>query len=180
MRTTIYKWFFAWDMDKEEKWLNEMSAIGLQLVSVGYCKYIFEEGIPGEYCVRIELLNNLPGHPESKKYIGFIEETGAEYIGSVIRWVYFRRRSADGIFDLFSDIDSRIKHFNRLLTMLGIIGVLNLCNGLHTLIYYLESRLMIQFILGALCFLLGLLLTYGFIRIYLKNRKLKKERRLRE
>ncbi len=26
MRKTIRKWFWAWDTDKEEKWLNEMAA----------------------------------------------------------------------------------------------------------------------------------------------------------
>ena len=34
MRTIIKKFFFVWDFDKEEKWLNEMAAKGLALVGV--------------------------------------------------------------------------------------------------------------------------------------------------
>ena len=26
MRKKVYKWFWAWEFDKEEKWLNEMAA----------------------------------------------------------------------------------------------------------------------------------------------------------
>lgn len=69
-----------------------MSEKGLQLVSVGFCKYVFDEGAPGEYDVRLELLENWPMHPESTRYIKFIEDTGAEYLGSVMRWAYFRKK----------------------------------------------------------------------------------------
>ena len=36
MRKVIHKWFAAWNFDKEERWLNEMAAKGLGLVSVGF------------------------------------------------------------------------------------------------------------------------------------------------
>ncbi|MBQ3859711.1 MAG: DUF2812 domain-containing protein, partial [Clostridia bacterium] len=51
MRTTVRKWFWGWDFDKEEAWLNEMAAKGLALVSVGLGRYEFEETEPGEYRV---------------------------------------------------------------------------------------------------------------------------------
>ena len=38
MRHTVYKLLWAWEYDKEEKWLNEMAAKGMALVSVGLCK----------------------------------------------------------------------------------------------------------------------------------------------
>lgn len=107
MRRTMHKLFFAWDFEKEEQWLNEMAAKGLALVSAGYATYQFEDSAPGEYTVRLELLKELPEHPESQRYIQFVEETGAEYLGKCLRWVYFRRRTDRGAFDLFSDLDSR-------------------------------------------------------------------------
>ena len=76
MRQTIHKCFFVWDFDKEEQWLNEMAAKGLALVSVGFCKYEFEDCVPGEYRVCLQLLDKLPRHPEMQKYIEFMEETG--------------------------------------------------------------------------------------------------------
>ena len=48
MRQTIHKLFWVWDFDKEEKWLNEMAAKGLSLVSVGFCKYEFSDRVPGD------------------------------------------------------------------------------------------------------------------------------------
>ena len=61
MRTTQYRWFWAWDFEKEEKWLNQMAAQGWALVSVGYCRYEFEACEPGSCAVRLELLDSLPG-----------------------------------------------------------------------------------------------------------------------
>ena len=74
MRKTVRKWFWVWDFDKEEQWLNEMAAQGLVLVDVGWCKYVFEDSVPGEYQVRLELLENQPSHEESQKYIRFIHD----------------------------------------------------------------------------------------------------------
>ena len=34
MSTTIRKIFLFWDIDKQEKWLNEMSAKGLSIILV--------------------------------------------------------------------------------------------------------------------------------------------------
>ena len=84
MRTTIRKWFWAWEFDKEENWLNSMAAQGKALVSARYATYEFEDSIPGEYAVRLEMLENLPSSPEGQQYISFVEETGAEYVGKVM------------------------------------------------------------------------------------------------
>ena len=129
MRKTVHKWFWVWDFDKEERWLNEMAAKGLALVDTGFCKYEFEECVPGEYQVRLELLENHLAHAESRKYIQFIESTGAEQVGNFFRWVYFRKRTADGPFDLYSDLDSRIKHLKRIIALVLPISAANLCIG---------------------------------------------------
>ena len=68
-----------------------MAAQGWHLISVKYPTYEFEQGEPGAYNIRLELLEYWPKHEESRQYINFVEDTGAEYIGSVLRWVYFRK-----------------------------------------------------------------------------------------
>ena len=73
MRHTIYKWFWAWDFEKEEKWLNKMSSIGLQLVGVGFRRYVFDDGIQGEFSYRMEMLGRFSTNPESISYIHFLE-----------------------------------------------------------------------------------------------------------
>ena len=130
MRKTVRKWFWVWDFDKEEQWLNEMAAKGLALIGTGFCRYDFEDCTPGEYQVRLELLENHLNHAESQKYIQFIESTGAEQVGNYFRWVYFRKKTADGAFDLYSDLESRIKHLKRIIALILPISLANLCIGL--------------------------------------------------
>lgn len=48
MRFTAHRVFFVWDFEEEEKWINEMAAKGMNLQGIGFCKYVFEEGTPGE------------------------------------------------------------------------------------------------------------------------------------
>lgn len=180
MKKVIHKLFFAWDFEKQEKWLNEMSAKGLNLDGVGFCKYIFEEGMPGEYIYRLELLEKGPTHAESEQYIRFLEDTGVEYVGSITRWVYFRKKAADGEFDLFSDIDSRIKHLNRLTSSFGVLAIAEFLISLSNLIVFFSNGYRPNMYIGLLTIAAGLLLTFGFCRIAMRTRKLKKERILRE
>lgn len=179
MRHTVHKLFWAWDFKKEEKWLNNMSARGMQLVGVGICKYTFEEGTSGEHSYRIELLEQLPTHPESASYIRFLEETGIDYIGSYMRWVYLRRKSNEGEFDLFSDIDSRIKHLKRILTLLLCLVPLEIISlGLNISAAIMGST--VNLVFAGLFALILVLLSIGTFKLSKKIRKLKKESIIRE
>ena len=181
MRHIVHKWFWVWDFDKEEKWLNEMASKGLALIGTGFCKYEFEECTPGEYTFRIELLENHLGHPESQRYIQFLEDTGVEQVGSYMRWCYFRKKQVDGQFDLFSDFDSRIRHLNRIQLLVLPVMLLNLLNALNWFhlywSYYRPSEL---FFLGLLFLLIIGILAYAWGRLQMKKNKLKKEREISE
>ena len=95
-----------WDFEKEEAWLNEMSARGMAMTDYSWCRYVFEDAPNRQYIYRIELLENMPTHPESIAYLRFLEESGVEYVASYMRWVYLRKPAADGPFDIYTDIDS--------------------------------------------------------------------------
>lgn len=181
MRKSICKWFFAWDFDKEEKWLNEMAAKGLALVAVSGIFYTFEQSEPGEYGIRIELLNNLPSFPESEEYIRFLESTGAEHIGSTFRWVYFRKKKVNGTFDLFSDYDCRIRHLNRVLWLLVPIGFIFASGSINFTFRFFDSMrdpAIVVLTLFEIVFLI--LVLYGIIRLLILKHRLKKEHRLYE
>lgn len=180
MRHTMHKWFWAWDFEKEEKWLNEMSVKGLQLVSVGLCKYVFEEGIRGEYAYRLELLKELPSNPESASYIRFLEETGIEYIGSLLRWAYFRKKAADGAFEIYSDIDSKIKHYKRIMTLFLAVTPAVLFPGISNLNNYLDRGLSISLCSSIISFIFVSLLGFGSFRVFKKISRLKREQTIRE
>ena len=179
MRHTRYNVFFAWDYENEEKWLNEMSAAGMQLVGVGCCKYIFEDGEPGEYNYRIEMLKDMPSNPKSIAYIRFLEESGAEHVGSFFRWVYMRRKASMGAFELFSDIDSRTGHLKRVLTLFLCLLPLEigaLCSNVANMINGYRFNLFMAVLLGCI---VGLFIM-GITKLALKIHRLKKERILRE
>lgn len=181
MRIKRHKWFWAWDYDKEEKWLNQMSAKGFSLVAVGYCTYIFEECTEGDYEIRLELLENVPSHAKSQTYIQFLEDTGVEYLGSVMRWAYFRKLKSNGEFALYSDYHSRIAHFNRMLLLLGMIAALELYLGFYNLwLYYGMHATVYNLAGGVLTLALGLLIGFGFFRINEKKRVLIKEKQIFE
>ena len=118
MRQVIRKVFWAWEFDKEEQWLNDMAAQGKALVSTRYFTYEFEDSRPGEYAVRLEMLENHPDSSEGRQYIAFVEETGAEYVGKVMKWVYFRKKTADGPFELHGDNATRIRHLAGIIRLL--------------------------------------------------------------
>ena len=180
MKRIFRKLFWAWEFDKEEEWLNAMSAKGLQLCDVGFCRYVFEEGLPREYVYRLELLDNVPNHAESIQYIQFIEDTGAEQIGTLFRWVYFRKKTDGDEFNLFSNIDSRIKHLDRVFVLTGILSGVNLLNGGTRLHAWISQEMSFNFTVSILCFTVGILIGYGFLRVFFKRRKLKKEKILHE
>ena len=179
MRQVIRKWFWAWEFDKEEKWLNEMAAKGLALVSTGFCKYEFEDSLPGEYKVCLQLLDKMPSHPESQKYIAFMEETGAEHVGSFTRWVFFRKKASEGDFQLFSDNESKVKYITSILSFVALIVGLNLYIGLYNLfvVFFLHSAFNY---IGLLNFAIALVGIPGVIKLWKTRNRIKKESQLFE
>lgn len=179
MRKVIRKWFWIWDFDKEEKWLNEMAARGLALCAVGYCRYEFEECRPGEYGVRLELLKNKPSHPESEQYIRFIEDTGAEQVGSYLSWVYFRKKTAEGAFDLHSDLDSRIRHLTGIQNLVLALALINLIPGIYNAWLWICWNSPVSSV-GLLNFAVMFLGLFGWFRLNRKRQRLLKERQIFE
>ena len=166
-RCTVRKWFWVWEFEKEEKWLNEMAAGGWVLDSVGFCVYHFISCEPGEYTVRLEM------HEHDEAYLQFMEETGAEYIGRMVKWIYFRKKAEDGAFEMFSDSDSKIRHLDRIGKMLLAVGGANLAVGLVNLFNPVVP-------LGWVNLLCATLLMYCLGRIHGKIEELEKDKILYE
>ena len=150
---------------KEDMWLNSMAAEGWTLCQIGWCTYWFERTDPGAYEVRLEC------RKPDEAYISFVKDTGAEYIGHMMQWLYFRRKSELGHFELNSDLDSRIEQLNNMGRILLPIGILNLGIGLMNLRYNG---------LGGINLICAGLLAYAYGRIQGKRDELQRERQLHE
>lgn len=179
MKHIIHKPYWNWE--KEEKWLNKLSAKGLALVDYSWCRYVFEETPPGEYIYRIELLDYAPHNPAGINYIRFVEETGAEFVSSYMRWVYFRKKAADGPFTLHSDIPSQIAHNKRVRGWWLGFAILETSIGImNILVGTIPSFHLGNVILGGLLIVLGGAFASWVIQITRKIRRLKRELLIRE
>ncbi len=181
MKKVIYKFYY--DFEKEEKWLNEMSSKGFALVDFFMGKYTFEECEKGEYIYRIELLENLVSDPRSIEYINFLEETGVQHVASSFRWAFFRKKASLGQFDIYSDVDSKIGHYKKIVSLFSVlafaeitIGIsnINLGSHIHTEISGVNS------VLGLFCFLIGIAFVSISLRFSGKINKLKREKIIKE
>ena len=167
MRKTVRKWYWVWDFEKEEQWLNAMALSGWVLDKVGLCSYEFIACEPGSYTVRLEMRSPDPD------YLRFMEETGAEYVGRMVSWIYFRKPVQSGAFDLFSDLDSRIAHLDKIGKVLTAVGFANLAIGLANSVNPVVNA-------GWINLLCATLLMYALGRIHGKKEALQRDRLLRE
>ena len=166
-RMTVKKWIWVWDFDKEERWLNSMAQQGWVLDRLGFCRYEFVRCEPGEYIVRLEMREHDEG------YLSFMADTGAEYVGRMVKWIYFRRKAELGAFDIFSDLDSRLEHLKKISWMLRFVGIANLVIGLANSINPYVP-------LGWVNLLAATLLMYALGRIEGKKEALERDRLLIE
>lgn len=188
MRKCVRKGFWVWNFDKEEKWLNEMAAKGLALVSVGFCRYEFEDCTPGEYAIRMEYCEKRPRSVEGQKYLSFIEDTGAEHVGTYGKWVYLRKKTADGGFELFSDNTSRIDHLTRIIRLVAGLTILNLVVGLFNLallgisifVQHQPVPLLTGNGIGFVNIILSILGFIGWARLVAKRKRLRRETQIFE
>lgn len=183
MKHVVYKAY--WDYEKEEKWINEMAAKGMALTDYSWCRYAFAETPENEYSYRIELLENLPTHAESIAYIRFLEESGVECVATYMRFVYLRKKVSEGVFEIYSDNESKIKHYKRINAYWNTfvcgelaVGLSNVFIGVRTSEGFPLSN--INSVAGGILVLIGLL----FLKLSLKTRKririLQQEKAIRE
>lgn len=179
MKKVVRKVYWAWQAEEEELWLNEMADEGWALCGVSWCKYVFESCEKGQYQFCLEYLANKIGHSESVRYISFIEESGAEYVGHWMKWVYFRQSTANGSFKLHSSRASKIKYLERVTGLISGIAILNLICGAANIIISLIGTSPVNMI-GIVNIILAAACYKGYKKINSKCNKLVEEQQLFE
>jgi len=147
------RWFWAWDLEKEEKWLNEMAAAGWALSGVSLGTYRFEKCEPSEYTVRFALSDAIaPGATE-----------GAEYVGSVLRWVYYRKQ---GELDLMPSAEAKANQLSKLSALFIMLLIMNTGIGISNTISAPH--------IGWLNLIVAMVLAYGAGRLHGMKEAIKK------
>ena len=117
---TKFKWFWAWQDEKEEAWLHEMASQGFHLQAVGIPgSYTFEVGEPRDDYYRMDFITD---RKDYKNYLQLFKDAGWEHLGEMGGWQYFRTR-AEGttIPEIYTDKDSKAQKYQRLITILVVL-----------------------------------------------------------
>ena len=110
--------------DKETAWLNDMADQGHALKSFFAGFYHFEDCTPGEYIYQIDFGNKF--YSVSDDYREFMEENGIEIVCLWGYWIILRKRAQYGEFILYTDVDSNIEHYTKILKMFKIVTIIEL------------------------------------------------------
>ncbi len=157
-----------------------MSVKGYALIDYTWCRYVFEECEPRTYIYRLEMLNSFPGSTHSKDYIKFLEETGIEHVASYMKWIFLRKKTELGSFNLFTDIDSKIKHHIRVSTFLFPLSALNFGIGFINLFNSHSFKNPLLSGMSILNLVLGGIIAYHALRHFKKVIKLRQDKSIYE
>jgi hypothetical protein len=167
---TKFRWFWAWQDEKEEQWLDHMSEQGWHVISMGLPGiYQFIQGEPRSYVYRLDFKPSTD--KDFKEYLQLFSDAGWDHIGMVSSWQYFRIEAKEGEQpEIFTDNASKIRKYERLVGFLVIflpifiIMIHNLATAERE-IYKVFSVIFAAFIL---------FYAYAMIRIVMRIQQLKK------
>lgn len=117
-----FKLYF--DKDKETRWLNDMSDQGWAMNGFFAGFYRFEPCEKGKYSYQIDFGNEF--FSVSDDYREFMSDSDIEIIQSWGFWVFLRKLSSEGEFQLYTDVDSQIEHYKKIRNMFKAVTVIEL------------------------------------------------------
>ena len=110
----VWNWFTIADVEREEKWLNEMAAAGWLLEKWnGNFRYTFRRGERGAWLYKIDMIDDEERGLDGEVYINFLNECGIEVAYRYKKWLFLRKRAVDGPFDTANDLYSRLRITNK-------------------------------------------------------------------
>lgn len=165
------------DKDVEEIWLNEMVGKGWALNNFFLGVYTFERCKENEFIYKIDLMDSVSGTKSSMNYIKFVEDTGAEYVGAWGRWVFFRKPASEGPFELYTDVDSQIKLYQKIRNMMGIVAIVEFVIGCSQLYNLSQFNAGVGYYsLTGVLFLLGGAIGFAALKAHNKIKSLRKQK----
>ena len=120
----MIKFKLYFDKDKETQWLNEMSQKGWAMTGFFAGFYRFEPCEKGKYSYQIDFGNEF--FSVSDDYREFMSDSDIEIIQSWGFWVFLRKLSSEGEFQLYTDVDSQIEHYKKMRNMFKAVTVIEL------------------------------------------------------
>ncbi len=120
----MVKFRLYWDKDEETKWLNEMAQQGWAMTSFCAGFYTFEECAKGKWSYQIDFGEKFGRCTED--YRDFMREAGIEIVQNWGYWIILRKPADEGEFQLYTDVESSIEHYSKILKMFKVVGILEI------------------------------------------------------
>lgn len=121
---SVVKFRLYFNKDRETAWLNEMVRRGYAMEGFFAGFYHFDRCSPGEYIYQIDITKGFFRVPSD--YREFMWEAGIEIICLWGPWVILRKRAAEGSFELYTDVESTIGHYERIRSLFKVAAVLEI------------------------------------------------------
>ena len=118
------KFRIYWDKDAETKWLNEMADEGYAMIGFFAGFYKFEKTEKGKWRYQVDFGEKFGAVTED--YREFMNEAGIEIVQNWGYWVILRKLASEGEFELYTDVESSIEHYSKILTMFKVVFVIEL------------------------------------------------------
>ena len=166
-----FKWFWAWEDEKEEAWLRTMSQRGHHLLSAKpFGSYSFVPGDKTDYVYRLDYQIN---RKDKQNYLQLFQDAGWEHISEMSGWHYFRKQAEAGDSpEIYTDVESKVTKYKRLIAYVGFMDIM--------MFTIFSSRILQHYpyswwnAVQIIFTVVVLFLTYGVIRIALRIRQLRK------
>jgi hypothetical protein len=169
---TKFRWFWAWQDEKEEAWLGKMSKQGYHLSSLGFPGfYTFNRGEPKEYIYRLDYQTFRK--KDKREYLQLFKDAGWEHLGAIGPWQYFRKEARQGeTNEIFTDKESKIGKYKRVIYFLSFFYIM--VTSLFAWRITGERPYRWLEAIQIFYLLIFLLMVYAVIRLALRIRKLRK------
>ncbi len=115
LKLTVFKWWWGWNSDSVEEWLEQMEAKGLRLDKVTGIgtRFHFTEAEPKKvrYCIDFQEKLN-------REYIDLVHDDGWELIPMGSGWYVFRKEYDEERPNLYTDLDSLLVRNKKLFSVI--------------------------------------------------------------
>ena len=175
---TFYKTFFAWQDEKEEKWLEEQAAQGWHLESAAPFFYTFRKGNPERVIYRLDY--KLTVDKDYAEYTLIFQDSHWELVTRMSNWHYYCiRPENDQTPEIFSSSRTKAQKYRRLLRGLLPLLLLAFLNFRYIFEYldFTKAHDTGDVILGLFMLLVWGTFIFAVITVVIKIRRLESESR---
>ncbi|HEX2924674.1 MAG TPA: DUF2812 domain-containing protein [Ruminiclostridium sp.] len=113
----VFKWWWAWEYETIEDWLESMEAGGLRLIDTSFkgLYFSFERCKPGNARYCIDYQSKL-----TPDYVSLVKDDGWELFQVGMGWYILRKEYGDERPSLYTDFESLVARNKSLLTVVAV------------------------------------------------------------